>query len=408
MRVLITGARGFLGKNLAVALKNAIGGSDECGGRQFAFPVEVYECDTDTPEDVLQEWCSKADFVFHLAGVNRSENEIDFFRGNCDFTSKLIEFLEESGNRCPVMLSSSVQASLEGRYAGSAYGKSKLESERIVFGHARRTGSSVLVYRFPNLYGKWCRPNYNSVVATFCFSIARDLPIVVDDPSVELQLVYIDDVIDELMGALKGKEHRCNYLDGSISPQVDGCYCYVPAVDTATVGCLAEMIRGFKNDIDSAFVSDLPPDSFKKKLCSTFCSYLDPVNLALALNSHCDERGSFTEVLKSISNGQVSINVSRPGVTKGNHWHHSKWEKFCVISGEGVIRLRGIDEVRSGAEKHPVTEYYVGGSDLTVVTIPPGYTHNIENLSEVDDMVTLMWANEVFDPAKPDTFYEEV
>lgn len=394
MRILVTGADGFVGKNLCAALECIRDGKDRRSQFQALLPLELYRYDQTGSQDELTHWCSACDFVFHLAGVNRPKNPAEF-DGNVQSLADVLACLEAADNRCPVMLASSVQATLEGRFAGSAYGKSKLEAEQLLRAHGEVRGSRVLVYRLPNLYGKWCRPNYNSVVATFCDAIAHDRPYVVNDSSTELELLYIDDLVEELLRALLGKECR------------EGAFCVAGPADHVTLGRLAELLEGFKASRASLMVPDVSPGSFSKKLLSAYQSYLDPHELSYALDARTDERGSFVEVLKAADRGQVSVNVSAPGATKGKHWHHSKWEKFLVVSGEALIRVRKLGSDASG-EPYPVVEYHVRGEEPTVVEMVPGHVHSIENLSDERELVTLMWANECFDPARPDTFYEEI
>lgn len=396
MKVLITGARGFVGKNLVAALEAVRDGKDRRARYDSLRPLEIFEYDHDSAPDSLDSYCAEADFVFNLAGVNRPKDSSEFMEGNRDFASTLLSLLEKHGNTAPVMLASSAQASLEGRYTGSQYGKSKLAGEAVFKDYAQRTGADVLIYRFPNLYGKWCRPNYNSAVATFCHNIAHDLPITVNDESVELELLYIDDVVSALMGNLVG-----------IVDRDENGLCHAGPTDKKTLGEIVALLRGFKAARASLGVPDVTNGSFSKKLYSTYLSYLDPDDCAYGLKMNVDARGSFTEVLRSVDRGQVSINVSKPGVVKGQHWHHTKWEKFCVVSGEGLIRLRKIGKDEQGRE-YPAVEYRVSGEKLEVVEMLPGYTHSIANLSDTKDMVTLMWCNECFDADNPDTFYEEV
>ena len=399
MRILVTGAGGFVGRNLVEALKCVCDGKDRTRGDLRIS--EVMEVRRDTPSEVLGEYCSRADFVFHLAGVNRPEDPDEFMVGNRDFTVCLLDELSACRNTCPVMLASSAQASLEGRYAGSVYGESKLAGERVLLDYARRTGAQVLVYRFPNLFGKWCRPNYNSAVATFCHNVANDLPITVSDPSIELELAYIDDVVDELIAALVGAEHRCDYDGLRGLPSVDGAYCYVPTTHRVTLGEIVSLLESFSQQPHTLQMPAIAQGSFAKKLYSTYLSYLPPDKVAFPLKMNVDERGSFTELLRTADCGQFSVNVSKPGITKGQHWHHSKWEFFMVVSGEALIQMRRI----GGNE---VMEFQASGKSLQAVHMLPGYTHNIINVSDTDDLVTLMWANEPFDPNRPDTFFEEV
>lgn len=407
MKVLVTGAKGFVGKNLVAALKNIADSKDRRERYQSLLPLTIYEYDKDGTEEELSSYCSAADFVFNLAGVNRPKDEAEFMEGNCGFGSLLIDLLEHHGNNCPVMLSSSVQASLEGRYANSPYGESKLAGEFLFLDHAEKVGGKALVYRFPNLYGKWCRPNYNSAVATFCDAVANDKPYTVNDSSVELELLYIDDLVAEMLEALLGNEHRCRFTGTETVPDKNGKYCYAPGAQKATLGQIVDLLKGFKASRQTLEVPDLTEDSFSKKLYSTFLSYCESGSFAYDLKQNEDARGCFTEFLRSPERGQVSVNVSKPGIIKGNHWHMSKWEKFLVVSGKASIRLRKVGQDAEG-KPYPVTEFVVEGSDLKVVEMIPGYTHCIENLSETDDLVTVMWANEPFDPENPDTYYEEV
>ena len=399
MRILVTGAGGFVGRNLVEALKCILDGKDRTRGNLHIS--EVMEVRRDTPSEALGEYCSRADFVFHLAGVNRPEDPADFMAGNRDFTVRLLDELSACENTCPIMLASSVQASLEGRYAGSVYGESKLAGERALFDYARRTGARALVYRFPNLFGKWCRPNYNSAVATFCHNTANDLPITVSDPSIELELAYIDDVVDELIAALVGAEHRYDYDGLQALPSADGAYCYVPITHRVTLGEVVSLLESFSQQPRTLQMPAIAQGSFAKKLYSTYLSYLPPDKVAFPLKMNVDERGSFTELLRTADCGQFSVNVSKPGITKGQHWHHSKWEFFMVVSGEALIQMRRIGE-------DEVMEFQASGKSLQAVHMLPGYTHNIINVSDTDDLVTLMWANEPFDPNRPDTFFEEV
>ena len=399
MNILITGAAGFVGKNLAAAL--------ECvrDGRDRTHPGlsvgEVYLYDIDSPASMLEEACRKADFVFNLAGVNRPKNQEDFMRGNFGFASTLLETLKKYRNPCPVMLSSSIQATLEGRFAGSEYGKSKKAGEELFFSYGAETGAKVLVYRFPNLFGKWCRPNYNSAVATFCHNYAHDLPITVNDPSVELELLYIDDLVQEMLRALEGKEHRCEFegLNTVLTP--GGRYCAAPVTHRATLGQIVALLDSFRAQPQTLLMPEIPEGSFAKKLYSTYLSYLPGDKAIFSLKMNRDPRGSFTELLKTEKCGQFSVNISAPGVTKGQHWHNSKWEFFIVVSGHGLIQQRKV-----GTEE--VLNFEVSGDNIQAVHMLPGYTHNIINLSQRENLVTLMWANERFDPEKPDTFHEVV
>ena len=396
MRVLVTGAGGFVGQNLVEALKNIRDGKDRRERFAPLLPLEVFEYDLASTPEQLDEWCGQTDFVFNLAGVNRPKDPADFMAGNRDFASDLLVALERNSNICPVLLSSSTQATLTGRFAGSEYGKSKLASEHLFEDYAQRTGAKVLVYRFPNLYGKWCRPNYNSAVATFCHNITHDLPVTIDDPSTKLELLYIDDLIDEMLNALLGQEHRGD----------DG-FCSAGPTDTVTLGQIVDLLHSFKEARASLAIPDVSDGGFSKKLYSTYLSYLSTDDFSYEPMMHSDPRGSFTELMRTPDRGQVSVNVTKPGITKGQHWHNTKWEKFCVVSGEGLIRLRRVGTDRDGAPFTPV-EYQVSGDRMEVVEMIPGYTHSITNLSTSQDLVTLMWCNECFDPSHPDTFNEEV
>lgn len=405
MRVLVTGAKGFVGRNLCEALKAIRDGKDRRERFQALLPLDVKECDIETTAEELDGMCVKADFVFNLAGVNRPEDPAEFMAGNFGFASDLFAALERHGNTCPVMLSSSAQASLVGRYAGSAYGESKLAGEELFRSYSNRTGAPVLIYRFPNLYGKWCRPRYNSAVATFCDAIANDREYTVNDPSVELELLYIDDLVAEMLSALLGEERRCGY-DGLVEIEGDD-FCVCHPTDRVTLGEIVSLLESFKTSRDDLMVPSLAAGSFSKKLWSTFESYYAEGSRAYPLKANRDERGSFTEFLRTSDRGQVSINVSKPGVTKGNHWHHSKWERFLVVSGEASIRLRRIGLDADG-RSFAVDEYRVSGDNPMVVEMAPGMTHCIENLSATENLVTVMWANEPFDPENPDTYFEEV
>ena len=404
MRILVTGSNGFVGRNLVENLKKIRDGKNRTRTVQVD---EIFEFDKDTDPVLLNEYCQKADFVFHLAGVNRPKDASEFMEGNYGFSSTLLETLKKHNNRCPVMLSSSIQATLIGRYGESDYGKSKLAGEELFFQYGEETGAKVFVYRFPNLFGKWCRPNYNSVVATFCNNIANDLPIQVNDPSTELELLYIDDLVNEMLDALEGKEHRCEYFKLDPLPNENGRYCYVPHTHKVTLGRLVDVLESFKAQPSTLEMPELAPGSFEKKLYSTYLSYLPESAVKFPLKMNVDERGSFTEMLKTGSCGQFSVNVSKPGITKGQHWHNTKWEFFIVVSGHALIQERriGLDE---DGQPFPVMEFEVSGEKIEAVHMLPGYTHNLINLSETDDLVTVMWANEQFDPEHPDTFFEPV
>lgn len=396
MKILVTGANGFVGRNLVESLKNIRDGKDQREDYQSLLPLTIYEYDRDSGEDDLSRYCHDADFVFNFAGVNRPKHPAEFAEGNKQFVGDLLACLEKAGNRCPVMLASSQQATLEGRFKGSSYGQSKLEGELLAEDYTKKTGAPVLIYRFPNLYGKWCRPNYNSAVATFCYNIANGLPIQVNDPTVQLELLYIDDLVTEMLRALVGWPNH-----------VDGLFYAAEPTSVTTLAEMVELLRYFESSRASLQIPDLTEGSFCKKLYSTFISYLDPQNLAYQPKMKVDTRGSFTELFKSPDRGQVSVNISRPGITKGQHWHHTKFEKFCVVSGEGVIQLRKIGEDDVG-QPHEIVEYRVSGAEITVVDVIPGYTHNIVNLSPTEDLVTIMWCNELFDPDRPDTYGLEV
>lgn len=399
MKILITGAKGFVGKNLTEALKNIRDGKDRT--RPNLKIEEIYMYDIDSSEDELEAACSKADFVFNLAGVNRPENTDEFMKGNFGFASKLLDTLKKYNNKCPVMLSSSIQATLIGRYGESDYGKSKLAGEELFFNYGEETGSRVLVYRFPNLFGKWCKPNYNSAVATFCNNTANDLPITVNDRSTELELLYIDDLVTEMLNALENKEHRCEFDGLNTVPTDNGRYCTCPVTHKATLGEIVDLLEKFKKQPETLLMPEIPDNSFAKKLYSTYLSYLPKGKASFPLKMNVDDRGSFTELLKTEKCGQISVNISKPGITKGQHWHNSKWEFFIVVSGHGLIEQRKI-----GSDE--VLRFYVSGEKIEAVHMLPGYTHNIINLSDTENLVTVMWANESFDPNHPDTFYEEV
>ena len=407
MKVLVTGAKGFVGCNLCEALKNIRDGKDRREKYQQLLPLTIYEYDRDGTQEELSFFCSAADFVFNLAGVNRPKDPSEFMEGNRGFGETLLDLLEHHNNKCPVMLSSSVQASLEGRYADSPYGESKLAGEELLFDYEERTGAPVLVYRFPNLYGKWCRPRYNSAVATFCDAIANGREYAVNDPSVELELLYIDDLVTAMLDALVGEVRRCRYAGAECVPDDAGRYYYAPGAQRATLGRIVRLLTSFRGARETLEVPNLAEGSFSKKLYSTFLSYYEPGHFAHDLAPNVDARGSFTEFLRTPERGQVSVNVSKPGITKGNHWHMSKWEKFLVVSGTASIKLRKVGCDAEG-NPFPLDEYVVSGSDLRVVEMIPGYTHSITNLSDTDDLVTVMWANESFDPENPDTYFEEV
>lgn len=399
MKILITGAKGFVGKNLVAQLGNI-----KEGKARFYGDIEVediFEYDIDSTADELDRYCRKCDFVFNLAGVNRPQNAEEFMAGNFGFASTLLATLKKYGNRCPVMLSSSIQATLVGRYADGDYGKSKKAGEELFFDYAAQTGAKVLVYRFPNLFGKWCRPNYNSAVATFCNNIANDLPIQVNDRSTQLELLYIDDLVDEMIAALKGEEHHCEFdgIDTILTP--GGRYCAVPTTHKATLGEIVDLLESFKTQPLTLIMPEIPGDSFAKKLYSTYLSYLPKEKVSFPLKMNVDARGSFTELIKSVGVGQVSINISKPGITKGEHWHNTKWEFFIVVSGHGLIQQR-----RVGSDE--ILEFEVSGEKIEAVHMLPGYTHNIINLSQSEDLVTVMWCNECFDPTHPDTYFEKV
>ena len=424
MKILVTGAKGFVGKNLCAQLNNIKDGKARCYGNLTID--EVFEYDLDSTPEQLDQWCKECDFVFNLAGVNRPKDNDEFMKGNFGFASTLLDTLKAHGNNCPVMLSSSQQASLTGRFGNSEYGRSKKAGEDLFLEYGKETGAKVLVYRFPNLYGKWCRPNYNSAVATFCNNIANDLPITVNDPSVELELLYIDDLVDEMIHALKGEEHHCefegleviqmngtntdctNKTDNEKSVQSDksvfekkGRYCYCPVTHKATLGEIVELLHKFADMPTTLMIPEIPADSFAKRLYSTFLSYLPKEKAIFDLKMNVDNRGSFTELVHTLNCGQVSINISKPGITKGEHWHNTKWEQFIVVSGHGLIQLRkeGTDEVLN---------YEVSGDKIQSVIMLPGYTHNIINLSDTEDLVTVMYCNEIFDPNKPDTYFDKV
>lgn len=398
MKILVTGAKGFVGKNLVANLYNIKNGKDRTRDIKIE---EIFEFDIDTDNTLLDKYCAEADFVFNLAGVNRPKEQSEFMEGNFGFASTLLETLKKYRNSCPVMLASSIQATLLGRYAESEYGKSKLAGEELFFKYGEEVGAKILVYRFPNLFGKWCRPNYNSVVATFCNNIANDLPIMVNDRNVQLEMLYIDDLVEEMLDALEGKEHHCEFEGVAAIENKEGRYCYAPITHHITLGEIVDLLEKFKNQPQTLEIPKIPKNSFAKKLYSTYLSYLPKEKVSFPLKMNIDTRGSFTELLKSEKCGQVSINISKPGITKGQHWHNTKWELFIVVAGHGLIQQRkiGTDEI---------IEFEVSGEKIEAVHMLPGYTHNIINLSNTDNLVTVMWANEAFDPKKPDTFYEEV
>ena len=399
MKILVTGAKGFVGQNLCAQLKNIRDGKAKCYGEVTV--EEIFEYDIDSTADELDAYCREADFVFNLAGVNRPQNTEEFMEGNFGFASTLLETLEKHGNKAPVMLSSSIQATLAGRFGDSEYGRSKRAGEELFFNYSARTGARVLVYRFPNLFGKWCRPNYNSAVATFCNNIANDLPIIVNDRSTELELLYIDDLVDEMIAALRGEEHHCEFEGVETVLCKEGKYCAVPTTHKATLGEIVDLLEAFKAQPQTLVVPEIPYNSFAKKLYSTYLSYLPKEKVSFELKMNCDARGSFTELLRSEKCGQVSVNISKPGITKGEHWHNTKWEFFIVVSGKGLIQQR-----RVGSDE--VLNFEVSGEKIEAVHMLPGYTHNIINLSDTEDLVTVMWANEAFDPNKPDTYFEKV
>ena len=418
MKILVTGAKGFVGKNLCAQLNNIKDGKAKCYGDLTIS--EVYEYDIDSTAEELDAYCSDCDFVFNLAGVNRPQTPEEFMQGNFGFASLLLDTLKKHGNTCPVMISSSIQATLAGRFGTSEYGKSKKAGEELVFEYGQETGANVLVYRFPNLFGKWCRPNYNSAVATFCNNIANDLPIQVNDRSVEMELLYIDDLVDEMIDALKGNEHRCTYDGLDVLPVIAGevsssvissdsvgrvekshTYCYCPVTYKITLGEIVDLIYSFAEQPKTLMIPEIPENSFAKKLYSTYLSYLPKEKVSFPLKMNIDDRGSFTELVHTLNSGQVSINISKPGITKGQHWHNTKWEFFIVVSGHGLIQQRkhGSDEVLN---------FEVSGDKIEAVHMLPGYTHNIINLSDTENLVTVMYCNEIFNPNKPDTYFEPV
>lgn len=399
MKILVTGAKGFVGKNLCAQLNNIKDGKAKYYGDITVSAV--FEYDIDSTAEELDKYCAEADFVFNLAGVNRPKDQSEFMNGNFGFTSTLLDTLKKHKNKCPVMLSSSIQATLIGRYGESDYGKSKLAGEELFFDYSKETGAKVLVYRFPNLFGKWCRPNYNSAVATFCNNIANDLAIQVNDRSTQLELLYIDDLVDEMIASLKGEEHHCEFDGVDTVLTEGGRYCAVPTTHKVTLGEIVDLLTQFHEQPKTLTIPEIPDNSFAKKLYSTYLSYLPKEKVTFPLKMNVDDRGSFTELLRSDKCGQVSVNISKPGITKGQHWHNSKWEFFIVVSGHGLIQERKIDS-------DEVIEFEVSGDKIEAIHMLPGYTHNIINLSETEDLVTVMWANESFDPNKPDTYFELV
>ena len=399
MKILVTGAKGFVGKNLVAQLKNIKDGKARCYGNLTIDAI--YEYDVDNTIEELDCFCRDCDFVFNLAGVNRPQNQEEFIQGNFGFASTLLNTLKKYGNKCPVMISSSIQATLAGRFGTSEYGKSKKAGEELMFQYSEETGAKVLVYRFPNLFGKWCRPNYNSAVATFCNNIANDLPIQVNDRSTELELLYIDDLVEEMIAALKGEEHRCEFEGVETILTTDGRYCAAPITHKVSLGEIVDLLESFKEQPHTLVVPEIPYNSFAKKLYSTYLSYLPKEKVSFPLKMNVDDRGSFTELIKTLNCGQVSINISKPGITKGQHWHNTKWEFFIVVSGHGLIQERKIDS-------DEVIEFEVSGDKIEAIHMLPGYTHNIINLSETENLVTVMWANEAFDPNRPDTYFEKV
>ena len=421
MKILVTGAKGFVGKNLCASLKNIQEGKD----RRFPdLKIDaVYEYDIDSKPEELDVYCQDCDFVFNLAGVNRPKEQSEFMEGNFGFADTLLNTLKKHGNRCPVMLSSSQQASLTGRFGNSEYGRSKKAGEELflqyekdfLLSHSQLTTDSqlstlnsqlkprVLIYRFPNLFGKWCRPNYNSAVATFCNAFANDLPYTVNDPSVELELLYIDDLVEEMIACLKGEEHHCEFEGLEVLPKKDGRYCYVPTTHKITLGGIVDLLKAFAAQPQTLMIPEIPANSFAKKLYSTYLSYLPKEKVAFPLKMNVDSRGSFTELVHTLNCGQVSINISKPGITKGQHWHNTKWEFFIVVSGHGLIQERNLNDPEG-----KVIEFEVTGDNIQCIHMLPGYTHNIINLSDTEDLVTVMYCNEIFNPNKPDTYFEKV
>ena len=401
MKVLVTGAKGFVGKNLCAQLNNIKEGKAKCYGDLVID--EVFEYDLDSTPEQLDAYCRDCDFVFNLAGVNRPQNQEEFMQGNFGFASVLLDTLKKYQNNCPVMISSSIQATLAGRFGTSEYGKSKKAGEELMFQYGEETGAKVLVYRFPNLFGKWCRPNYNSAVATFCHNMAHDLPITVNDPSVELELLYIDDLVEEMICALKGEEHHCEFDGVETVLTEGGRYCAAPVTHKVTLGEIVDLLQQFVDMPQTLMIPEIPAGSFAKKLYSTYLSYLPKDKAIFDLKMNEDARGSFTELVHTLNCGQVSINISKPGITKGQHWHHTKWEQFIVVSGHGLIQLRNENDPHG-----EILNYEVSGDKIQSVIMLPGYTHNIINLSETENLVTVMYCNEIFNPERPDTFFDPV
>jgi len=401
MKILVTGAKGFVGKNLCATLKNIRDGKDRT--RPGLKIEDVYEYDIDSSVDQLSLWCQKADFIFNLAGVNRPKDASEFMEGNFGFASTLLDMLKRYENKCPVMLSSSIQATLSGRFGTSEYGKSKKAGEELFFEYSKEAGAKVLVYRFPNLFGKWCRPNYNSAVATFCNAFANDLPYTVNDPSVELELLYIDDLVTEMLDAMEGKEHHCEFDGVDTIMRADGSYCAAPVTHKVTLGEIVELLKNFTEQPKTLMIPEIGDGSFAKKLYSTYLSYLPKEKVAFPLKMNVDDRGIFTELVHTLNCGQVSINISKPGITKGQHWHNTKFEQFIVVKGHGLVQQRNLND-----SEGKVLEWEVSGDQIQAVHMLPGYTHNIINLSDTEDLVTVMYCNEIFNPNKPDTFYETV
>ena len=400
MKILVTGAKGFVGKNLCAQFNNIKDGK----ARNYGVAVDaVYEYDLDSTPEELDAWCAEADFVFNLAGVNRPQNQEEFMQGNFGFASTLLDTLKKHKNTCPVMLSSSQQASLTGRFGNSEYGRSKKAGEDLFLQYGAENGAEVHVFRFPNLFGKWCRPNYNSAVATFCNAFANDLPYTVNDPSVELELLYIDDLVDEMIATMQGKAHRCEFNGLDVIPKEDGHYRYCPITHKVTLGEIVDLLKSFAEQPKTLMIPEIPANSFAKKLYSTYLSYLPYEKTSFVLKMNVDERGSFTELVHTLNGGQVSINISKPGITKGQHWHNTKFEQFIVVKGHGLIQQRNLNDPEG-----KVLEWEVSGDKIEAVHMLPGYTHNIINLSNTEDLVTVMYCNEIFNPEKPDTFFEKV